>query len=171
MEAGATFITRKWIATKLKRSERWVTENWRKNPVDCVTEFHGGRPDSLSQESQQIVLASTGLQRRSCRKVAYEILQKRQKLHGKDVVHRFLRKEGLKPFHVISKPLKTNMNTEDRLFLAKFVEKHDEIDFLHFAFSDEFFVYAIRKPNHQNDRIWARDVADVNDDEHFRQVV
>jgi hypothetical protein len=63
MEAGATFITRKWIATKLKRSERWVTENWKKNPIDCFTEFHGGRPQSLSQESQQIVIASTGFQR------------------------------------------------------------------------------------------------------------
>ncbi len=27
-ESGAEFITRKWIADKLKRSEKWVQRNW-----------------------------------------------------------------------------------------------------------------------------------------------
>ena len=30
MEEGATFINRKWIAQKLHRSERWVTDNCKK---------------------------------------------------------------------------------------------------------------------------------------------
>jgi len=40
---------------------------------------------------------------------------------------------------VVSKPLKTDLNRENRLFLAEFVKDYDEADFLNFAFSDEFF--------------------------------
>jgi hypothetical protein len=30
-EAGAQFITRKWIANKLRRIEKWVQRNWNKS--------------------------------------------------------------------------------------------------------------------------------------------
>ncbi|CAM6006530.1 unnamed protein product, partial [Sphagnum balticum] len=49
MEEGATFINRKWIAQKLHRSERWVTDNWRKRYEHCFTEFGSGRPEKLSE--------------------------------------------------------------------------------------------------------------------------
>ncbi len=44
-------------------------------------------------------------------------------------------------------------------------------DFLHLAPSDEFFVYAVRKPNHQNDRIRAKNIEDIESDERFREIV
>ncbi|CAF1392437.1 unnamed protein product [Didymodactylos carnosus] len=31
MEKGAAFINRKWIAQKLHHTERWVTDNWKKD--------------------------------------------------------------------------------------------------------------------------------------------
>ena len=34
-EAGASFITKKWVANRLKRSEEWVKQNGRKKPIDC----------------------------------------------------------------------------------------------------------------------------------------
>jgi hypothetical protein len=39
---------------------------------------------------------------------------------------------------------------------------------LHLAPSDEFFVYAIRKSNFQNERIWAKDIAE---NERYRKIV
>ena len=37
--------------------------------------------------------------------------------------------------------------------------------------SDEFFDFAIRKPNFQNDRIWAKDTEDIAEDERYREIV
>ena len=54
-DAGAAFIDRNWIATKLGRSVRWVSDNWNKRPEECFTEFGAGRPLQLSQESKNIV--------------------------------------------------------------------------------------------------------------------
>lgn len=170
--AGATFISIGWVAKKLKRPKSWVQRNWKKKPHDCFTNFsNAGRPESLSQESKAIINASVGAQGGSSRKLAGEILTKRAKRHSKDTVRRFMRKQGLRPFHVIAKPLKTDLNREDRLFLAEFVKDYDETDFLNFAFSDEFFIYSIRKPNHQNDRVWATNVGEIQDEERFRSVV
>jgi hypothetical protein len=44
-------------------------------------------------------------------------------------------------------------------------------DFLHLAPSDEFFIWSIRKPNFQNDRVWSRTVSEICDDDHYRQIV
>ena len=74
-EAGATFITKAWVAKKLKRSEDWVKKHWRKDPMDCFSDHsNAGRPESLSQESKDIIEAGIGLQRKSCRNLAKEIL-------------------------------------------------------------------------------------------------
>ena len=49
-DAVAAFIDRKWIAQKLHRSVRWVTDNWLKTINECWTDFGAGRPLVLSQE-------------------------------------------------------------------------------------------------------------------------
>jgi len=60
-EAGASFITKKWVADRLKRGEQWVKENWRKKPMECFTDFSKvGRPASLSQESKDIINSGIG---------------------------------------------------------------------------------------------------------------
>jgi hypothetical protein len=44
-DAGAQFITRSWIAKKLKRSEQWVRKTWNKKPEKCFTNYQNfGRP-------------------------------------------------------------------------------------------------------------------------------
>ena len=49
------------------------------------------------------------------------------------------------------------------------MRKWDENDFLHLAPSDEFFVYAERKANFQNDRIWAYSLEDIFTEDRVRQ--
>ena len=63
-------------------------------------------------------------------------------------VHHECHRQGLKPFHGIAKPLKTNTHIEDRKWLANFVADWTEEDFLHVASSNEFYIYVVRKPDH-----------------------
>jgi transposase len=170
-DAGATFIDRSWIANKLRRSVRWVTDNWNKKPEDCFSEFGSGRPLQLSQESREIVTSANHKQRRGNRRIVQEILQRRGKRVSKETVRLYRLREGLKPFKVVARPLKTWRHIEDRLWLCDWLSNWTEGDFLHLAPSDEFYVYAIRKPNFQNDRIWAKDVSDIAEDERYREVV
>jgi hypothetical protein len=81
MEEGATFINRKWIAQKLHRSERWVTDNWEKGSEHCFTEFENRRPEKLSEEGNKTVIENMGERQRSCKRIAKEISEK----HGEVV--------------------------------------------------------------------------------------
>jgi hypothetical protein len=170
-DAGAGFIDRQWIAQKLHRSVRWVSDNWLKTENECWTDFGGGRPLQLSQESRNIVESGNHKQRKSCHEISKQILQKRGKKVDQSTIDRYRQRARLKPFHVIAKPLKTQTHREDRLWLCNWLSEWDEEDFLHLAPSDEFFVYAIRKPNNQNDRIWAKKLEDITEDHRYRQVV
>jgi hypothetical protein len=116
-------------------------------------------------------MSNSGIRSNSSRKVAREILEKTKQQVSYSTVHHERHRQGLKPFHVISKPLKTNTHTGDRKWLANFVADWTEEDFLHIAPSDEFYIYVIRKPNHQNDRIWAKSIEDISDDERYREMV
>jgi len=170
-DAGATFIDRKWIAEKLSRSIRWVSDNWQKTPQECFTEFGTGRPLQLSQESREIIANASHKQRNGHRKVSQEILRRRRKCISYSTVRNYRVRDGLKSFHVVTKPLKTQTHIQDRLWLCDWLSEWTEADFLHLAPSDEFFIYAIRKPNFQNDRIWAKDVDDIAGDDRFREIV
>jgi hypothetical protein len=83
----------------------------------------------------------------------------------------YRKRDELKPFHVISKPFKSQLNIEDRLFFANWLSDWSSEDFLHLAPSDEFFVYSVREPNHQNDRIWAKSIEDINEDQRYRELI
>jgi len=37
MDCGAISTSRKWVAQKLHRGERWVTMNWNRSYEDCKT--------------------------------------------------------------------------------------------------------------------------------------
>ena len=48
---GAEIISIAWVDKTLKRSKRWVQDNWKKKPEDCFADFSKcGRPESLSDE-------------------------------------------------------------------------------------------------------------------------
>ena len=103
--AGANFITKKWIAQKLKRSERWVQMNWNKTVNECCTKFGEGRPPQMSQESCAIVADANLRQKISNRKVAKQILETHGKLISHMAVYRDRLRQGFKAFRFISKPL------------------------------------------------------------------
>lgn len=170
MEAGATFINRKWIANKLHRSARWVTDNWKKGYESCFTEFGEGRPLKLSQESRNIIDECSGKRRRSCSQVAKIISEKRDKAVHRSTVQRYRERANIKPFHVIPKPMLSPTSIENRLWFVDFLQQWTEDDFMHLAPSDEFFIWAVRRPNHQNDRVWALTLEEIEDNEHYQQL-
>ncbi|CAF1368481.1 unnamed protein product [Rotaria magnacalcarata] len=116
-----SFITRRWISEKLRRSERWVQQHWNKTTEECYTQFGSGRPEILTQDSKNIITSANGISGSSCRKVTREISEKTGQRVCHVTVYRERYRQGLKPFHVIAKPLKTNTQIEDRKWLAKFV--------------------------------------------------
>ncbi|CAH1802228.1 unnamed protein product [Owenia fusiformis] len=147
-DEGASFITKKWIANKLLRSEKFVQKYWNKTYSEITPqERPGPKSNTLTRKTTQIILKGTAKKIKSCRELAKEI----KRLRGKDVshqmVHLFRVRKGLKPFHIISKPLKTTEQIEDRLWFVNFLRQWDE-DFLHLAPSDEFYIYTVGKPNH-----------------------
>jgi hypothetical protein len=77
----------------------------------------------------------------------------------------------LKPFHVIPKALKSETHISDRLWLCNWLRDWTEEDFVHLAPSDEFFVWAVRRPNYQNDRIWAKSIDDIEEDERYCEMI
>lgn len=168
---GGSFITREWISERLRRSEDWVRRTWNKTIEECYTQFGSGRPQVLSQESKDIITSASGVRNSGSRRVARDILERTKQRVSHVTVHRERYRQGLKPFHVVAKPLKTNTHIENRKWLADFVADWTEEDFLHIAPSDEFYIYVIRKPNHQNDRIWAKNIEDINEDERYREMV
>lgn len=172
-DAGASFISRKWIAMHIKRSERFVTFNWNRNVYDCESDFSDcGRPSSLSQESKEIIAESTGRAKKSLRGLANEIESKRGKKKSLTAIRRELISTGNKPFHVIGKPRVTEQQKEDRMwFCETFLSEWGADDFMHLAPSDEFFVYTVRKPNHKNDIIWARSIDEIDEDIRYRKLI
>ncbi len=69
--AGATFINRHWVAEKVHRSIRFVTDWWEKTYDQCFADYSNAGPTlKLSQVSQDVILKASGRQRRSCSVVA-----------------------------------------------------------------------------------------------------
>lgn len=170
-DAGASFISRSWVALRLGRSEDFVKRNWNKSLDDCEAKFKGGRPEVLSQESKNIVIEGSCRRKKSCTQLSQEIQQRRGKTRSREVVRLFRQRQGLKAWHEIPKPRKTQLNIENRLWFVDFLREWDEGSFLHLAVSDEFFVYVTRRPNFQNDRIWSLTPDEIPDEERHRELV
>ncbi len=64
-DGGAAFISRQWIADKIHRSARFVTQWWEKAYDECFTDYSEcGRNLKLSQDSQNIILNASGKQKK-----------------------------------------------------------------------------------------------------------
>ncbi len=170
-DAGAKFITREWVAKRLRRSESWVTRNWVKTEDQCARKHEESEGIVLSQESKDIIMAAICKKRSSLRGIAKEIMEKRNYSISHMRIRRFYANEGIKPYHEINKPIKTEKNREDRLWYADFLSEFEDHDFLRIAPSDEFFVYSMRKVNHQIDWIWARTIDEIPDEVRYRETV
>jgi hypothetical protein len=100
-----------------------------------------------------------------------EIVEKHKEYVVPKTVDNYRHREGLKPFHVIVRPLKTETYISDRLCFCNWLKDWTQEDFFHLAPFDEFFVWTVRRPNYQNDRVWAKSVEDIEDDERYREMV
>ncbi|CAF3724849.1 unnamed protein product [Rotaria socialis] len=59
---------------------------------------------------------------------------------------------------------------QNRLWLCDWLKDWTVEDFLHLAPSGEFYVWTARRPNYQNDRIWARSIEDIEKDQRYREM-
>ncbi|CAF4797173.1 unnamed protein product, partial [Rotaria sp. Silwood2] len=60
-DGGATFITRQWVAEKISRSTRFVTEWWERSYDDCFADYSQcGRKLKLSDASQNLIRNASG---------------------------------------------------------------------------------------------------------------
>ncbi|XP_064115069.1 probable DNA-directed RNA polymerase subunit delta [Macrobrachium nipponense] len=120
---------------------------------------------SFLRSQKDIIAEAVGRQRKSLRKLALEPDTRGGKKRSYIAVYRELKKSGIKPLHVISKPNITQQQREDRAwFCGSFLKDWDVTDSLHVAALDEFFIYTVRKPNHKNDIIWATKLDDIRED-------
>ncbi|CAF4712470.1 unnamed protein product, partial [Rotaria sp. Silwood2] len=107
-DAGATFINRQWIADKIHRTTRFVTEWWEKSYDQCFADYSNTGPKlKLSQASQDIIRKASGRQGKSGSVMAKEIAEKQKEYVTRQTVNNYRHREGLNPFHVIPKPLKS----------------------------------------------------------------
>lgn len=163
-------ISRSWVAKFLNRSEDFVKRNWNKDPFDC--EMDSAPPQvktALSLESQEIITSGLAKERKSIRGLQKEIERVRGKKKSTTTIHRFLHSIGAQAFHQTPAPRISEKNKEDRLWFCDFLKNWDEDDFLFLAPSDEFFVYEDRRPNFQNDRIWAQNINDIPEELKLRE--
>ncbi|CAF2600198.1 unnamed protein product [Rotaria sp. Silwood2] len=109
-DAGATFINRQWIVDKIHRTTRFVSEWWKKSYDQCFADYSNADPKlKLSQAGQDII------------REASEYVTRR-------TINDYRHREGLKPFHVISKPLKSETHISDRLWLCNWLKEWTEED-------------------------------------------
>lgn len=128
----------------------------------------------LNQHEKRLIRMASNKQYQSCRKLSKELKRRRgdgQHTPSRMTVHRYRQSVEMKPFHVLKKPYKTLEQTENRLWFSEYLENWDENDFHHVVCSDEFFAWVCRKPNSQNDRIWATSIQEIEDNEHYREMV
>ena len=48
-EAGASFISRSWVAKKINRSEDFVKRNWKKDPYSCFMQQENPGTETLNE--------------------------------------------------------------------------------------------------------------------------
>ena len=173
-DEGANFITRQWVAEKIGRSETFVKENWNRNPYDCEMKKDniGRSGEVLNEHEKRLIRLSAGKQRKSTRKLTVQIATARGDgpSPSRRTVQRYMQLQEMKPFHVIKKPFKNPQQRENRIWFCEFLRLWTVDDFIHVVCSDELFIYVSRRPNHQNDRLWATSIDLIEEHERYRQV-
>ncbi|CAF4162492.1 unnamed protein product, partial [Rotaria sordida] len=71
---------------------------------------------------------------------------------------------------MIPKPMKSATGKENRVWFCNYLRHWDEHDFMYFAPVDEFYIWTVRRPNYQNDRIWTLSLEDIESDECYQDV-
>ena len=120
-------ISRAWVAKYLKRSEKFVSRNWHKDPFSCEME---NEPKTgtiiLSQESQDIITSTLAREKKSIRTLQKDIEDIRGKRKSTGAIFNFLHSIGAKPFHQIAGPKTSAKNVDDRLWFCEYLKDWDE---------------------------------------------
>ena len=67
--------------------------------------------------------------------------------------------------------MKSPTSVENHVRFCNYLRRHwDEHDFMHLAPADELYIWTVRRPNYQNDRIWVLSLEDIESDERFQDV-
>ena len=66
--------------------------------------------------------------------------------------------------------MKSLTSVENRIWFCNYLRRWDEHDFMHLVPADEFYIWTVRRPNYQNDRIWALSLEDIENDERYQDV-
>ena len=126
-----------------------------------------GRPCKFDADDEKEILKHSGIKRKGHRTVARLVSAKRRKIISPRAVRTVRRRAGLKKFRVKKRPLITKKNIIDRMtFCEDVIGDWTDRDAMHLVPSDEFFIYNIRKPNGQNDVMWARSREELKDPEY-----
>ena len=121
-DAGASFITRSWVAAQLGRSETFVKDNWNKDPHNCKQDVSTrGRVSVIDDLASNHIESNLGRQRKSCRVLAKEVVTASGDSISHMSIHRYFKKNKIKPFHVIRKPLKTQLQRDNQLWFCDYL--------------------------------------------------
>ena len=127
--------------------DQTLREWWEKSYDQCIADYsNAGAKPKLSEASRDIICQASGQQRKSGPVVAKEIAEKQKEYATGRTVNNYCHREGLKPFHVIPKPFKSDTYISDRLWLCDWLKDWIAEDFLHLAASDEFYIWTVRRP-------------------------
>ena len=89
------------------------------------------------------------------RQVAEILKTKKRKHVDPSTISRELHRQAVRPFKRLKRTLLTEKNIQHRVDFTNSLKDFSEEDCLNLAPSDKFFLYSFRKPNNQNDRVWA----------------
>ena len=120
-DAGATFTNRQWVTDEIHCTTRFVREWWEKPYNQCFTDYHKLVNTSFMKQmvdKENVVLL--------CRR---KIAERQREYVVPRTINNYRHREGLKSFHVILKPLKSENHISDRLWLYHWLKDWSETDF------------------------------------------
>lgn len=139
--------------------KRWAKVDPLDAPFDAFEVAGGrGRKRKMTDDDLKVIDDSVRKKNRSTRTMA------RSTPVSHMTIWRELKRRSFHAYKLFRVPFLTEMNIGHRLLLSEWVLRTwDREDCLRLRPSDEFFLWSIRRPNNQNDRIWARTREEIVD--------
>ena len=138
---------------------KWMKKN--RQGLSLKDKPKSGRPKRLDKVSKIVLAKSLTKKRQSTRKLATRLTAAGHQV-SKATVHRYLVRDlGCKAFVQRKVPKITEKQRKDRLKFCKDRRNWTMTEWSKVIFSDESPFELDASPNHQNDRIWAHNPAEV----------
>ena len=156
-------MTQKDVALKLRVSLRSIERWWNKEKLgeSQKTKSRPGRNSTVKKAAKIMISKSLGKRGKSTRKLA-RIVSNRGYPISHSTVYRYLRDSlGVRSFKRPKIARLTAKMKENRLKFAEFRKEWTVEDWKCVLWSDEAPFQLFNTPNRQNDRVWARNSAEV----------